>query len=90
MDAKSSHKVTFMSLNFESLGWFLLVSGVILALMGIGAIVLARLGLPVGSLPGDVTVQRGNVTIFAPVMSCLVLSILLTVVVNVAIWILRR
>ncbi len=79
-----------MSLNFESLGWFLLVSGVILALMGIGAIVLARLGLPVGSLPGDLVVQRGSVTVFAPVMSCLVVSIVLTIVVNVAIWLLRR
>ncbi|MCW5881698.1 MAG: DUF2905 domain-containing protein [Anaerolineae bacterium] len=75
-----------MSLNFESIGWFLLVSGAILALMGVGAIVLARLGVPVGSLPGDLVVQRGSVTVFAPVMSCLVVSI----VVNVAIWLLRR
>lgn len=79
-----------MSLNFESIGWFLLVSGAILALMGVGAIVLARLGVPVGSLPGDLVVQRGSVTVFAPVMSCLVVSIVLTIVVNVAIWLLRR
>jgi hypothetical protein len=58
----------------------------VLALMGVGAIVLARLGVPVGSLPGDLVVQRGSVTVFAPVMSCLVVSI----VVNVAIWLLRR
>lgn len=79
-----------MSLNFESIGWFLIVSGAILALMGVGALVLARLGVPVGSLPGSVVVQRGPVTIFAPVMGCLLLSLLLTIVVNVTIWILRR
>lgn len=79
-----------MSLNFESIGWFLIVSGAILALMGVGALVLARLGIPVGSLPGNVVVQRGPVTIFAPVMGCLLLSLLLTIVVNVTIWILRR
>ena len=79
-----------MSLNFETIGWFLVVSGAILALMGVGALALARLGVSVGSLPGNVVVQRGSVTIFAPVMGCLLLSLLLTIVVNVALWLLRR
>ena len=56
----------------------------------VGALVLARLGVPVGSLPGNLVVQRGSVTIFAPVMGCLLLSLLLTIVVNVALWLLRR
>ncbi len=79
-----------MSLNFESIGWFLLVSGGVLALMGVGALALARLGVTLDSLPGAIVVQRGPVTIFAPVMGCLLLSLLLTIVVNVTIWILRR
>ena len=79
-----------MSLNFETIGWFLVVSGAILALMGVGALALARLGVPVGSLPGNLVVQRGSITIFAPVMGCLLLSLLLTIVVNVALWLLRR
>jgi len=43
---------------------------------GIG--VLMTLGLPIGRLPGDFTVRRGNFTFYAPVATSIVLSILLS------------
>jgi hypothetical protein len=33
-------------------------------------------------LPGDLVVQRGPVTIFIPIISSLVISVLLTIVLN--------
>ena len=45
--------------------------------------VMARLGF--GPLPGDILIQRGNAWIAIPLATSLVLSILLTVVLNVAI-----
>jgi hypothetical protein len=40
-----------------------------------------------GQFPGDLVVERGPVTIFIPIVSSLVISVLLTVVLNL---ILRR
>jgi hypothetical protein len=34
------------------------------------------------SLPGDITIQRGGVTIFVPLATSLLLSVLLTVALN--------
>ena len=36
-----------------------------------------------GSLPGDVTVQRGNMTVYMPCATMIVVSVLLTIVLNV-------
>ena len=39
---------------------------------------LMMLGLPLGRLPGDITIRRGNSTFYFPIVTCLVLSVLLT------------
>lgn len=64
----------------EGLGRGLLVAGVVLAALG-GAMLLAgKLGLP--RLPGDILVRRGNFTFYMPLGLMLLLSLLLTVVLN--------
>ena len=47
-----------------------------LGIAGIG--VLIMLGLPLGRLPGDVVLRRGNFAVYVPVSTCIVLSLLLT------------
>lgn len=57
----------------------LVVTGLTLAL--VGALVWwlgPRLGAGGGLLPGDISLKRGNVSFYFPIMTCLVLSILLT------------
>ncbi len=76
--------------DLASLGRLMLIGAGVLAIVGLVLLAAARLGIPFFQMPGDVTVQRGPVTIFAPFLSCLVLSILLTIILNVAIWIMRR
>ncbi len=49
-----------------------------LAIAGIG--VLVMLGLPFGRLPGDVVVRRGAFTIYFPVATSILISVLLTLV----------
>ena len=64
------------------MGKWLMVAGA--ALFVLGALVALGGRLPwFGSLPGDVTVQRGNVTLFMPCATMIVVSVLLTVVLNV-------
>ncbi len=55
--------------------------GRVLVLVGLGIVgigVLIMLGLPLGRLPGDVVLRRGNFAVYAPVSTCIVLSLLLT------------
>ena len=76
--------------DFETIGRILLLGGVLLAVVGLLVIGAGRLGLPLGRLPGDINVQRGGLTVFIPLVSCLLASVVLTVVVNLVLWILRR
>ena len=56
------------------MGKLLVVGGLIIA--GIGMLVV--LGVPVGRLPGDITVRRGNFTFYFPLVTSIIASILLT------------
>ena len=38
--------------------------------------------LPLGRLPGDIYIQRGNFTFYFPLVSGLLLSLILTLIVN--------
>jgi hypothetical protein len=37
-------------------------------------------GLPIGRLPGDIIVRRGSSTFYFPIVTCLVASIILSLV----------
>ena len=61
----------------------LIVMGLFLVALG-GVLLLAsklpHLGL--GRLPGDIYIKRGNFTFYFPIVTCIVLSILLTLLLN--------
>ena len=75
--------------DLSGAGRFLLVTGLVLSAIGALLILAPRIpGLDrLGRLPGDFIVERGPVTIFVPIVSSLVISVLLTVIFNL---ILRR
>lgn len=65
------------------LGRFLVLMGVILALSGLFLIFLDRLGGSEGwRLPGDIVLRRGTVTIFIPIATSLLLSVLFTLLLS--------
>jgi hypothetical protein len=49
-----------------------------LAIVGLG--LLMMLGLPIGRLPGDIAVKRDNFSIYVPITTSIVLSIILTLI----------
>ncbi|HLG58549.1 MAG TPA: DUF2905 domain-containing protein [Vicinamibacterales bacterium] len=53
---------------------------VILGLLIAGVGVLVLLGLPIGRLPGDFTIRRGNFTFYFPLATSIIASIVLTVI----------
>jgi hypothetical protein len=56
------------------MGRTLIVIGLLIA----GAGLLMTLGLPIGRLPGDFTVRRGNFSFYFPLATSILASILLT------------
>jgi hypothetical protein len=57
--------------------------GKILVLIGLGIAglgLLVMLGLPLGRLPGDFQVRRGNFSFYFPLATSIILSILLTLI----------
>jgi hypothetical protein len=59
------------------MGKILFVGGLIVA--GIGLLVM--LGVPLGRLPGDISYERGNTRFYFPIVTCLVLSVLFTIII---------
>ena len=68
----------------DSLGKSLVVLGVVITLVGALVWLLGRHGG--GLLPGDIVVERKNVRFYFPVVTCLVLSVVLSVIA----WLFRR
>ncbi|HWQ22475.1 MAG TPA: DUF2905 domain-containing protein [Gaiellaceae bacterium] len=64
-----------------TLGKILLAAGVALVLLGAAFLLLARLG--VTRLPGDLVVRRESFTLYVPLGLMIVLSVLLTIALNV-------
>lgn len=63
----------------QSLGKMLLIAGLMMAVLGALVWWLGpRWGTGGGLLPGDLSLRRGNVSFYFPIVTCLVLSVVLT------------
>jgi hypothetical protein len=65
----------------ETAGKVLLMTALVLAVVGLGALGLARLG--VDRVPGTLSWKSENVTVFVPIGLMLLVSIVGTIVLNV-------
>ena len=54
----------------------LIIIGIVMIALGIAWLVGERLGL--GRLPGDFVIERGNMRIYLPLTTCLIISALMT------------
>ncbi len=63
---------------------FLIGLGLVILAIGITWPVLSRIGL--GRLPGDIMFQRGGTTFYFPLVTCIIISIALSVL----FWLLNR
>jgi hypothetical protein len=57
-------------------GQLLVIVGLLIAL--VGAAIWA--GLPLGRLPGDIVIRRNGSTIYIPLATCVLISVVLTLV----------
>ena len=61
------------------MGRSLVILGLVIA--GIGLVVMA--GVPLGRLPGDIIWRRGQSTIYLPIVTCLVVSVVLSLILTI-------
>lgn len=75
-------------MEYDQIGKILLIAGVVALIVGALFLVLGK--TPFGRLPGDINVTNGNFTCVAPIVTMLLVSIILTVIVNIVLALLRR
>lgn len=61
--------------------WFVII-GLIFILVGGLLYLFARIGIPLGRLPGDIRVIRENITCIFPLATSIILSLALTIILN--------
>ncbi len=64
----------------------LMIIGALVFAAGLLVYVAGKLHIPLGRLPGDITIRSRNTTFYFPIVTCLLLSLLY----SLAVWILRR
>jgi hypothetical protein len=65
-------------------GWLLVVGGLVIGGIGLNWVLAPNLpGL--GRLPGDIVIERGNSRFYFPVVTCIVISVVLSLVM----WLIR-
>ena len=69
-------------MNLADTGKWLVMAGLALVVLGGLAWAAGRIGLPFGNLPGDIRVDRGNFSFRFPIATCIIASIVLTLLLN--------
>jgi uncharacterized membrane protein len=67
-------------------GKFLVIAGLVLVGIGVVVMLAGRANLPLGRLPGDIVYRGKNSTFYFPIVTCILLSLLLTLV----LWLFNR
>ena len=66
----------------RDVGKLLITIGVVIALIGL--ILWAGVAPKwLGRLPGDIRIERGNSTFYFPIVTCIIISILLTLILSI-------
>lgn len=68
-------------IGFEGIGRLLIIFGAVVILIGL-AMVFARQIPYIGRLPGDIFIRRDNIAVFIPIVTMIIVSIVLTLLLN--------
>ena len=71
-----------MIFNIQTLGRILLITGGLIVFVGLALMLGGRFFPCLGRLPGDFHFQKGNASFFFPLATMIVVSIVLTIVLN--------
>lgn len=69
-------------LVMETIARYLMIGGVILFLVGGGIYLSAKFGIPLGRLPGDIRIEGQHGSFYFPLATSILVSVVLTVLLN--------
>jgi uncharacterized protein HemY len=67
-------------MRMPELGKLLIILGLVIVIIGV--LLLLGLGDWMGKLPGDVRIERGNSAFYFPIVTCIIISIVLSLVLS--------
>lgn len=74
----------------DNIARYIMIGGIILFLIGGGVYLAAKLGLPLGRLPGDIRIEGENGSFYFPLTTSILVSVILTIVLNVIVRLLGK
>ena len=74
----------------ENIARTLMLGGIALFLIGGGIYLAVKFGIPLGRLPGDIRIEGEDGGFYFPITSSILVSVILTIVVNVIIRLIKK
>lgn len=71
-------------------GRIIIIIGVVIVLAGVIIYFFGNKFHFLGRLPGDIRIERENSSFYFPIVTCILLSVLITVIVRVVQWFMRN
>ena len=65
--------------GFPQLGKILVITGIIIAVIGLGLMFFSKIPF-FGKMPGDFIIKRDNFTVYIPIMTSIIISIILSLI----------
>jgi len=66
----------------EQISLYIILAGIILIVIGGVIYAAAKLNIPLGRLPGDIHIEGANGSFYFPVVTCIIISVVLSVILN--------
>ena len=77
-------------MDLSSIARWVILTGAVIIIIGIGLWLVGRFDLPLGRLPGDIHIERDRISCFIPLATSILLSLLLTLALNILLRFLNR
>lgn len=68
-------------MQIDVLGKVLIGIGIVTVIIGLTLFFGSKIGL--GRLPGDIFIKKGSFTFYFPIITCIIISIILTIIANI-------
>jgi hypothetical protein len=77
-------------MDLSTIARWVILTGFVIIIIGIGLWLAGRFELPLGRLPGDIHIERNGFSCFIPLATSIILSLLLTLALNILLRFLNR
>jgi len=69
---------------------YIIFFGITITFVGIIFFIIEKLGIPFSKIPGDIVIKKEKFSFYFPIVTCLLISIFLTLLFNFIFWLLKK